>query len=136
MITQENLKILFKNLFIINFIFIVLFGRSYTGLIIFNFRLGEIMSLANARPGANYVPAYQASGIPFIATAGTGATKTIEFNKVTLEVTVANAGTDSSTVNFGLTNSTDFTIPANSVATFRVKTKKIVIHFTTLNTQE
>jgi len=85
------------------------------------------MSLANARPGANYVPAYQASGIPFIATAGTGATKTIEFNKVTLEVTVANAGTDSSTVNFGLTNSTDFTIPANSVATFRVKTKKIVI---------
>ena len=43
MITQENLKILLKNLFIINFIFIVLFGRSYTGLIIFNFRLGEII---------------------------------------------------------------------------------------------
>ena len=43
MITQENLKNFLKNLFILNFIFIVLFGRSYTGLIIFNFRLGEII---------------------------------------------------------------------------------------------
>tara|TARA_B100001113_G_scaffold351397_1_gene350373 strand:- start:5868 stop:7202 length:1335 start_codon:yes stop_codon:yes gene_type:complete len=43
LITQENLKNFLKNLFILNFIFIVLFGRSYTGLIIFNFRLGEII---------------------------------------------------------------------------------------------
>ena len=43
MITQENLKNFLKNLFILNFIFIVLFGRSYTGLIIVNFRLGEII---------------------------------------------------------------------------------------------
>lgn len=43
MIKQENLKNFLKNLFILNFIFIVLFGRSYTGLIIVNFRLGEII---------------------------------------------------------------------------------------------
>jgi hypothetical protein len=85
------------------------------------------MSLANAKPSANYVPAYQASGIPFIATAAAAATKTIELNRVTSEVTVAVAGTDASTVNFGLDNSADFTIPGNSVVTFRIKAKKIVI---------
>ena len=43
MITQERIKNFLKNLFIFNFVFIVLFGRSYTGLIILDYRLGEII---------------------------------------------------------------------------------------------
>ena len=46
---------------------------------------------------------------------------------MTSEVTVANSGTDASTVSFGLTNSADFTIPPNSVVTFRIRARKIVI---------
>jgi hypothetical protein len=85
------------------------------------------MSLGNVKQSANFVPPYQASGVPFVATAGVGATKTINLKYVTSEVTVANSGTDASTVSFGLTNSADFTIPANSVVTFRIRARKIVI---------
>lgn len=85
------------------------------------------MSLGNVKQSANFVPPYQASGVPYIATAGNSATKTISLKYVTSEVTVANSGTTASTVNFGLDSSTDFTIPADSVVTFRVRTKKIVV---------
>lgn len=84
------------------------------------------MSLANAKPSANYVPAYQSSGIPFVATAASGETKTIGLNKVTSEVTVAASG-GTATVQFGNTNSAVFTIPKDAVATFRVKARKIII---------
>jgi len=85
------------------------------------------MSFKVPKPKANYVPEYQASGIPFIATAAAGVTKTITLSYVTSEVTVANQGTTASTVSFGLANSANFTLPANSTVTFRVKTKKIVV---------
>lgn len=83
------------------------------------------MSLANAKPSANYVPAYQASGIPYIATV-TGGTATIGLKYITSEVTVSSSG-GATTVNFGLDNSANFTIPDGGCVTFRVKTKKIVL---------
>jgi hypothetical protein len=43
LITQERIINFLKNLFIFNFVLIVLFGRSYTGLIFLDFRLGEII---------------------------------------------------------------------------------------------
>ena len=84
------------------------------------------MSLANARPSANYVPAYQSSGIPYIATAAAGETKTIELKKVTSEVTVAASG-GTCTVSFGATNGALFTVPSGAVVTFRIKTKYIQV---------
>ena len=84
------------------------------------------MSLANARPSANYVPAYQSSGIPYIATAAAGETKTIELKKVTSEVTVAASG-GTCTVSFGATNGALFTVPTGAVVTFRVKAKYIQV---------
>ena len=84
------------------------------------------MSLANAKPSANYVPAYQSSGIPYIATAAAGETKTVELKKVTSEVTVAASG-GTCTVSFGATNGAVFTVPEGAVATFRVKAKYIQV---------
>tara|TARA_B100000902_G_scaffold345093_1_gene350891 strand:+ start:81 stop:443 length:363 start_codon:yes stop_codon:yes gene_type:complete len=83
------------------------------------------MSGISSPQGPTYAPAYQVSGIPYIATAGTGATKTVVLKFVTSEITFANSGTTASTINFGFKNGADFTIPANSVATFHVRTKKI-----------
>ena len=85
------------------------------------------MSLGNAKQSANFVPPYQASGVPYLATVASAATQTIGLQYVTSEITVAVFGEAASTVNFGLDNSADFTIPGNSVVTFRVRAKKIVV---------
>lgn len=85
------------------------------------------MSLGHVKQSANFVPPYQASGVPYIATAASGVTKTISLKYVTSEVTIAVSGTAASTVNFGLDNSADFTVPGNSIVTFRVRAKKIVV---------
>ena len=84
------------------------------------------MSGINSPQGPTYAPAYQVSGVPYIATAGTGATKTVTLKFATSEVTFSNEGTTRSTINFGFQNGADFTIPPNSVVTFRIRTKKIV----------
>jgi hypothetical protein len=86
--------------------------------------MGEHMSLANAKPSAHYVPAYQASGVPYVATVTNG-TATIGLRYVTSEVTVSATG--AGTVSFGLTNSANFTVPAAGSVTFRIKTKHIVL---------
>ena len=76
------------------------------------------MSLGHVKQSANFVPPYQASGVPYIATVASGATKTIGLQYVTSEITIAVSGTASSTVNFGLDNSADFTIPGDSDIVF------------------
>ena len=80
------------------------------------------MSLANAKPKLNYVPEYQASGVPFIRTAV--AEETYGFKYVTSEVTVCTSG-DVATIDFGHTGTEVFTIPADACVTFRVKAKTV-----------
>jgi|MDTB01.3.fsa_nt_gb carbon monoxide dehydrogenase subunit G len=84
------------------------------------------MGLGNAKPSANYVPAYQSSGIPYVATAAAGETKTINLKKVTSEVTVSASG-GTATVDFGNTGAAVFTVPDGAAVTFRIKTKYIQV---------
>ena len=84
------------------------------------------MSLATLHyAGADFVPAYQAAGVPFVQTV-TNATKTIDLKYVTSEITVSASG-GAGTVSFGLTNSANFTIPSGETVTFRIRAKKIVM---------
>lgn len=80
------------------------------------------MSLGNVKPKLNFVPEYQASGIPFVRTAAVEETYSLTY--VASEVTVCASG-DVATVDFGHDNTEVFTVPANACVTFRVKAKKI-----------
>jgi len=80
------------------------------------------MSLGNPKPKLNFVPEYQAAGIPFIRTATAEETYSLQY--VTSEVTVCASG-GAATVDFGHDNTELFTVPSGACATFRVKAKKI-----------
>lgn len=80
------------------------------------------MSLGNVKPKLNFVPEYQAAGIPFIRTATGEETYSLKY--VTSEVTVCASG-GTATIDFGHDSTELFTVPSGACATFRVKAKKI-----------
>ena len=75
-------------------------------------------------PGVGDVGAYQVAGTPYVATTANN-TKTLTLSFVTSEVVVV--ATAACTVHFGDAGNTTVNIPAATTATFKVRTKKIVI---------
>lgn len=75
-------------------------------------------------PGLGDVGSFQASGVPYVVTVN-NATATKELTHVTSEITVI--ATAAATLKLGDTAGTIVNIPAGAVATFRVRTKNIVL---------
>ena len=70
---------------------------------------------------------FQVSGTPYVYTTTGTSDETIEFKYVTKSITVT-ATAASGTINFGDASGTDFTLLANEIYRFEVKTKKIVLN--------